>query len=152
MRICHLNLILIQFQFDFFQNPPSCIPVIFILHPCTGTNDYRTFCKFMDKYQNFFILDGRIVLSDNLLNDRLCFSQVRFISNIYFQIQLSLRLSRCIRQTVVGQDAVWNKLTLNRNSGKHTRYYIDEFHLLLKEFAVCAESRKSYPYNVHRHH
>ena len=108
MRICHLNLILIQFQFDFFQNPPSCIPVIFILHPCTGTNDYRTFCKFMDKYQNFFILDGRIVLSDNLLNDRLCFSQVRFISNIYFQIQLSLRLSRCIRQTVVGQDAVWN--------------------------------------------
>ena len=76
--------------------------------PCTGTNDYRTFCKFMDKYQNFFILDGRIVLSDNLLNDRLCFSQVRFISNIYFQIQLSLRLSRCIRQTVVGQHSIWN--------------------------------------------
>lgn len=34
---------------------------------------------------------------------------------------------------LVVQDAVWNKLTVNRYSGKHTRYYIDEFHLLLKE-------------------
>jgi len=31
------------------------------------------------------------------------------------------------------QDYVWNKLTLNRAEGKTTRYYIDEFHLLLKD-------------------
>ena len=34
---------------------------------------------------------------------------------------------------LVVQDAVWNKVTINRNVGKHTRYYIDEFHLLLRE-------------------
>lgn len=45
--------------------------------------------------------------------------------------ELGSQLKKISMLTV--QDAVWNKLTLNRNSGKHTRYYIDEFHLLLKE-------------------
>ncbi len=31
------------------------------------------------------------------------------------------------------QDQVWNRVTLNRAERKTTRYYIDEFHLLLKE-------------------
>lgn len=31
------------------------------------------------------------------------------------------------------QDQVWNKVSTNRNLRKITRYYIDEFHLLLKE-------------------
>ncbi|GHU52738.1 conjugal transfer protein TraE [Clostridia bacterium] len=30
-------------------------------------------------------------------------------------------------------DCVWNKVTINRGTGKSTRLYIDEFHLLLKE-------------------
>lgn len=34
---------------------------------------------------------------------------------------------------LVIQDQVWNKVSQNRNSGKSTRYYIDEFHLLLKD-------------------
>ena len=33
---------------------------------------------------------------------------------------------------LVIQDQVWNRVTLNRSSGKSTRYYIDEFHLLLR--------------------
>lgn len=45
--------------------------------------------------------------------------------------ELGSQLKKISMLTV--QDAVWNKLTLNRNTGKHTRYYIDEFHLLLKE-------------------
>lgn len=34
---------------------------------------------------------------------------------------------------LVIQDQVWNKVSKNRVEGKSTRYYIDEFHLLLKE-------------------
>ncbi|QWQ38627.1 ATP-binding protein [Gemella sp. zg-570] len=34
---------------------------------------------------------------------------------------------------LVIQDQVWNKVSKNRVEGKATRYYIDEFHLLLKE-------------------
>ena len=33
---------------------------------------------------------------------------------------------------LVIQDQVWNRVTVNRAEGKSTRYYIDEFHLLLK--------------------
>jgi len=33
---------------------------------------------------------------------------------------------------LVIQDQVWNRVTVNRSAGKTTRYYCDEFHLLLK--------------------
>ena len=33
---------------------------------------------------------------------------------------------------LVIQDQVWNRVTINRSAGKTTRYYVDEFHLLLK--------------------
>jgi len=33
---------------------------------------------------------------------------------------------------LVIQDQVWNRVTVNRAAGKSTRYYVDEFHLLLK--------------------
>ena len=38
------------------------------------------------------------------------------------------------------QDQVWNTVTINRNSGKATWYYMDEFHLLLKEEQTAAYS------------
>ena len=33
---------------------------------------------------------------------------------------------------LIVQDQVWNRVTINREAQKSTRYYIDEFHLLLK--------------------
>ncbi len=33
---------------------------------------------------------------------------------------------------LVIQDQVWNRVTVNRAAGKTTRYYVDEFHILLK--------------------
>ncbi len=38
------------------------------------------------------------------------------------------------------QDQVWNRVTINREAHKSTRYYIDEFHLLLKEEQTAAYS------------
>ena len=41
---------------------------------------------------------------------------------------------------LVVQDQVWGRVTTNRNAGKATRYYMDEFHLLLKEEQTTAYS------------
>ncbi len=41
---------------------------------------------------------------------------------------------------LIVQDAVWNRVTINREARKSTRYYIDEFHLLLKEEQTAAYS------------
>jgi type IV secretory pathway VirB4 component len=39
---------------------------------------------------------------------------------------------------LIVQDAVWNRVTINREARKSTRYYIDEMHLLLKEEQTAA--------------
>ena len=41
---------------------------------------------------------------------------------------------------LVIQDQVWGRVTANRTAGKSTRYYADEFHLLLKEEQTAAYS------------
>jgi type IV secretory pathway VirB4 component len=40
----------------------------------------------------------------------------------------------------VVQDQVWNRVTINRAEHKSTRYYMDEFHLLLKDEQTAAYS------------
>ena len=41
---------------------------------------------------------------------------------------------------LIVQDQVWGRVTANREAGKATRYYMDEFHLLLKEEQTAAYS------------
>ena len=41
---------------------------------------------------------------------------------------------------LIVQDQVWNRVTVNRAAHKATRYYVDEFHLLLKEEQTAAYS------------
>ena len=41
---------------------------------------------------------------------------------------------------LVVQDQVWGRVTANRSEGRTTRYYMDEFHLLLKEEQTAAYS------------
>ena len=41
---------------------------------------------------------------------------------------------------LIVQDQVWGRVTENRAAGKSTRYYMDEFHLLLKEEQTAAYS------------
>ena len=41
---------------------------------------------------------------------------------------------------LIVQDQVWGRVTANREAGKSTRYYMDEFHLLLKEEQTAAYS------------
>ena len=44
------------------------------------------------------------------------------------------------KRRITYHNQVWNRVTLNRSEGKATRYYIDEFHLLLKEEQTAAYS------------
>ena len=41
---------------------------------------------------------------------------------------------------LVVQDQIWNRVPINRNKHKSTRYYCDEFHLLLKDEQTAAYS------------
>ncbi|MBO5521748.1 MAG: ATP-binding protein, partial [Eubacterium sp.] len=41
---------------------------------------------------------------------------------------------------LIVQDQVWGRVTANRDAGKTTRYYMDEFHLLLREEQTAAYS------------
>ena len=41
---------------------------------------------------------------------------------------------------LIVQDQVWGRVTANRSAGKCTRYYVDEFHLLLREEQTAAYS------------
>ncbi|HAJ9305210.1 TPA: conjugal transfer protein TraE [Listeria monocytogenes] len=41
---------------------------------------------------------------------------------------------------LIVQDQVWNRVTKNRAEKKNTRYYVDEFHLLLKEEQTASYS------------
>jgi len=41
---------------------------------------------------------------------------------------------------LIVQDQVWNRVTKNRAEKRNTRYYVDEFHLLLKEEQTASYS------------
>ncbi len=41
---------------------------------------------------------------------------------------------------LIVQDQIWNRVTINRAEKRSTRYYVDEFHLLLKEEQTAAYS------------
>ena len=44
------------------------------------------------------------------------------------------------KSMLIVQDQIWNRVTINRAEKKSTRYYMDEFHLLLKEEQTAAYS------------
>ena len=45
---------------------------------------------------------------------------------------------------LIVQDQVWGRVTANRSAGKATRYYMDEFHLLLKDKQTANYSAEIY--------
>ena len=69
----------------------------------------------------------------------LCFTLFKTGSLVCFDIKELGTQLRKLGMLIV-QDQVWNRVTINRSEGKATRYYIDEFHLLLKEEQTAAYS------------
>ena len=58
---------------------------------------------------------------------------------VYYDIKELGKQLKKIGMLIV-QDQVWGRVTANRSAGKTTRYYMDEFHLLLKEEQTAAYS------------
>lgn len=72
---------------------------------------------FVNGSQNLFNYRTNIDLSNRII----CFD-IKELSNQLKKVGM-----------LIVQDTVWNRVSENRNLKKITRYYIDEFHLLLKE-------------------
>ena len=116
----------------YFENPvPENMPVLGDLYQClreqkevqaqriaTALEIYVNGSLKVFKHQTNVQLDNRIV----------CFD----IKDLGKQLKKLGML--------IVQDQVWNRVTINRYSNKSTRYYIDEFHLLLKEEQTAAYS------------
>ena len=46
---------------------------------------------------------------------------------------------------LIVQDQVWGRVTANRSAGRTTRYYMDEFHLLLKDRRLFRGDLEAFP-------
>ena len=66
-------------------------------------------------------------------------AMIRYVSGIDQPIYPIAYIKNKIPMLIV-QDQVWNRVTVNRAEKKATRYYMDEFHLLLKEEQTAAYS------------
>ncbi len=78
---------------------------------------YNSLEMFVNGSQNLFNHHTNIDMSNRII----CFD-IKELSNQLKKVGM-----------LIVQDTVWNRVSENRNLKKITRYYIDEFHLLLKE-------------------
>ncbi len=115
---------------DYLQNPiPENMPILEDL--------YNELLKQDEKEAKYLAtaLEIYVTGSLNVFNHR---TNVNINSRIvsYDIKELGKQLKK-IGMLIV-QDQVWNRVTVNREAHKSTRYYIDEMHLLLKEDQTAA--------------
>lgn len=130
---------------------------VFPLHSCDDyeyvsvTGDNKEFNKEFFDNENWYI---RLLIE---AEDRMAYSQSKISTNhgvfsnsdVTDDVELNNRivcfdikeLGKQLKKIgmLIVQDQVWNRVTINRGI-KSTRYYIDEFHLLLKEEQTAAYS------------
>ncbi|MDO5147999.1 MAG: ATP-binding protein [Oscillospiraceae bacterium] len=110
---------------DFVQNEPSKenMPILSDLQ--NALNEQGEVAQRVSNSLEMFV-NG----SQNLFNHRTNIDMTNRI--ICFDIkELGSQLKKV--GMLIVQDTVWNRVSLNRELHKYTRYYIDEFHLLLKD-------------------
>ncbi len=121
-----------QIYQNYFENPvPENIPVLQDLYEALLRQDEK------EAHHVATALEIYVTGSLNLFNHR---TNVDINNRLvcYDIKELGKQLKK-IGMLVV-QDQVWGRVTANRNAGKATRYYMDEFHLLLKEEQTAAYS------------
>ena len=110
---------------DFLRNQPSRekMPILSDLHQALvregeiALRVANSLEMYVDGSQNLFNHRTNIDLNNRII----CFD-IKELGNQLKKVGM-----------LIVQDNVWNRVTLNRAERKVTRYYIDEFHLLLKE-------------------
>lgn len=117
---------------EYFKNPiPENMPIL---------EDFYNILKQTDSPEAQHVaasLELYVTGSLNLFNHRTNVD----ISNrlVCFDIKDVGKNLRKLGMLIV-QDQVWNRVSVNREEGRSTRYYIDEFHLLLKDEQTAAYS------------
>lgn len=110
---------------DFLSNSPSPekMPILSDLHKeliCSGEIALRvanSLEMYVNGSQNLFNHRTNIDINNRLV----CFD-IKELNNQLKKVGM-----------LIIQDQVWNRVTINRTRRQTTRYYIDEFHLLLRE-------------------
>jgi hypothetical protein len=109
----------------YFENPiPENMPILSDLYDCLRSqkeDEAQRIATALEIYVN-----GSLNVFNHQTNVEL---DNRFIC---FDIKELGKQLKKIGMLIV-QDQVWNRVTINRAMKKSTRYYVDEFHLLLKE-------------------
>lgn len=116
----------------YFENPiPENMPVLGDLYDCLRKQEEvqaQRIATALEIYVNGSLNVFNHHTNVELNNRIVCFD----IKNLGKQLKKLGML--------IVQDQVWNRVTVNRVAHKSTRYYIDEFHLLLKEEQTAAYS------------
>lgn len=117
----------------YFENPiPERMPTLQDLYDNFMAKKDNPVAQYIAKCMYLYV-EG----SNNLFNHR---TNVDINNRVVcFDIKSLGKTLKKLGMLVV-QDAVWNRVTVNRELHKFTRYYIDEFHLLLKEEQTAAYS------------
>lgn len=111
-------------------------PTYHVFFSAAKTEDFKkAFTEYAGKGQDKTKKRGEITReqmhgSQNLFNHRTNIDMTNRI--ICFDIKELGNQLKKVGMLIV-QDTVWNRVSANRKKKKITRYYIDEFHLLLKE-------------------
>lgn len=117
---------------DYLENPvPDNMPIMEDLYECILAQDEPE-AKHIATALEIYVKGSLNVFNHRTnvdINNRL----------ICFDIKELGKQLKKIGMLVV-QDQVWNRVTINRAEHKSTRYYIDEFHLLLKDEQTAAYS------------
>lgn len=137
---------------DFFNDPkPENMPILEDLYNAlvNYTPDYAVYEELKISVKKKALnLANRLVLyvhgSQNYFNHRTNVDSTNRV--ICFDIRDLKSQLKDVAMLVV-QDAVWNRVSRNRDDSVRTRYYVDEFHLLLREARTaeyCAEIWKRF--------
>lgn len=115
-----------ELYLNFFNNDPTPekMPVLGDLHKALVDSGEKSAMRVANSLELY--VSGSL----NIFNNRTNVDLTNRI--ICFDIKELGNQLRKVGMLIV-QDQVWNRVSLNREQHKSTRYYIDEFHLLLKE-------------------
>ncbi len=109
---------------DYLADPrPENMPILHDLYDCLRAQDEKE-AQFLATALEIYVTG-----SLNVFNHR---TNVDIANRVVcYDIK---ELGKQLKQLgmLVVQDQVWNRVTRNREAGKTTRYYVDEFHLLLR--------------------
>ncbi len=109
---------------DYLADPrPENMPILQDLYDCLRAQDEKE-AQFLATALEIYVTGSLNVFNHRTnvdINNRVVCYDIKELGKQLKQLGM-----------LVVQDQVWNRVTRNREAGKTTRYYVDEFHLLLR--------------------